>query len=177
MGFPSDDYAVVPKPVVLFFLFLAYIKYALWVVLRYVGLHSSEEPLIAPWEEHEFYFPDADADASPPTEPPAPPEPSSVKRQLMVVEFAGLRRRRLGCHADDEPTCVICLGQLEARHEVRELGNCGHGFHVECIDRWVDAGQVRCPLCRASLLPPAAATAVGKDGKWRRFLTASLGRR
>lgn len=168
MGFPSDDYAVVPKPVVLFFLFLAYIKYALWVVLRYVGLHSSEEPLIAPWEEHEFYFPDADA--SPATEPPAPPEPSSVKKQLRVVEFAGLRRRR-GWQADDEPTCVICLDQLEARHEVRELGNCGHGFHVECIDRWVDGGQVRCPLCRAGLLPPAAA-AVGKDRKWRRFLTA-----
>ncbi|KAG6497903.1 brassinosteroid-responsive RING protein 1-like [Zingiber officinale] len=164
MGFPPDDYAVVPTPVVLFFLFLAYVKYAVWVLLRYIGLHAAEEPLVSPWEEHEFYFPDAAGSSA----PPPLPEPSSFKKRLRVVEFASLRQR--GCHVDDDPTCVICLGQLEARHRVRELGNCGHGFHVECIDRWVDGGQVRCPLCRASLLPPAAGAAVGTDGKWRRFL-------
>ncbi|URE01462.1 zinc finger, C3HC4 type, domain containing protein [Musa troglodytarum] len=150
MGFPSDSYhMVVPKPVVFFFLFLAYVEFAISLVLYCLGFYVPSGPLTPPWEEHVFYFPGAATDTT------------SSEQQLRVVEFSRLPRR---CRLDD-PTCVICLGALEARHMVRELGNCGHGFHQECIDKWVDAGHVTCPLCRVRLLPSAK-----QQGRWRRFL-------
>ncbi|KAF5811974.1 putative transcription factor C2H2 family [Helianthus annuus] len=36
---------------------------------------------------------------------------------------------------------------------IREIVNCKHVFHRECLDKWVDVGQVNCPLCRSVLLP------------------------
>ncbi|CAL9044844.1 unnamed protein product, partial [Musa banksii] len=162
MSFPSDsDYMVVPKPVVFFFLFLAYVEFAVSLVLYCLGFYVPSEPLTPPWEENVFYFPGAATDTTSSAKSPSAVAPSSIKQQLRVVEFSSLPRR---CRLDD-PTCVICLGALEARHKVRELGNCGHGFHQECIDKWVDAGHVTCPLCRVRLLPAAK-----QEGRWRRFL-------
>lgn len=61
-----------------------------------------------------------------------------------------------------EPTCRVCLERLEARDEVRRLGNCAHAFHTACIDRWIDMGEVTCPLCRAQLLPRRRAGLLGR---------------
>lgn len=170
MGFPSDMYDVIPKPIVLFFLYIAYLRFAALVALRFLGLYASSEPIISPWEEHEFYFPDDDPRDSPPTKP-VPASPLKIKRQLRVVEFNSLGWR---CHVEDGddddngPTCVICLGNLAAWDKVRKLGNCTHGFHVECIDKWVDSGRVSCPLCRADLLP------IKEDDKWRSLVRCQL---
>lgn len=52
-------------------------------------------------------------------------------------------------------TCAVCLNQLSMQDEVRELRNCCHVYHRECIDRWVDRdhdNHMACPLCRAPLL-------------------------
>ncbi|XWS70148.1 hypothetical protein CRYUN_Cryun03dG0024200 [Craigia yunnanensis] len=69
-------------------------------------------------------------------------------------------------------TCAVCLSRLKGGDEVRELRNCCHVFHKECIDRWVDYDQDHdhdydhdhdqnsdhednhktCPLCRSPLL-------------------------
>ncbi|XVE53804.1 hypothetical protein DITRI_Ditri03aG0031600 [Diplodiscus trichospermus] len=66
--------------------------------------------------------------------------------------------------------CAVCLSQLKEGDEVRELRNCCHVFHKDCIDRWVDYDQDHdhdydhdhsndhevnhktCPLCRSPLL-------------------------
>ncbi|XP_071723843.1 E3 ubiquitin-protein ligase RHA1B-like [Rutidosis leptorrhynchoides] len=59
-------------------------------------------------------------------------------------------------------TCAVCLAQLRDQDLVRELRNCCHVFHKECIDRWIDyecdydhdhdENHKSCPLCRAPLL-------------------------
>jgi hypothetical protein len=54
---------------------------------------------------------------------------------------------------DQASTCRVCLDRLEPTDEVRRLGNCAHAFHRGCIDRWIDVGEVTCPLCRSNLLP------------------------
>ncbi|KAF3439758.1 hypothetical protein FNV43_RR18036 [Rhamnella rubrinervis] len=56
-------------------------------------------------------------------------------------------------------TCAVCLNQLSMKDEVRELRNCCHVFHRECLDRWLDHDHQdhhhkTCPLCRAPLLTP-----------------------
>lgn len=44
--------------------------------------------------------------------------------------------------------CAICLSEFAAGDEVRVLPQCGHGFHVVCIDTWLGSHS-SCPSCRA----------------------------
>ncbi|KAK1663111.1 hypothetical protein QYE76_051270 [Lolium multiflorum] len=46
--------------------------------------------------------------------------------------------------------CAVCLSELADGDKVRELPNCGHAFHVECVDAWLRAKST-CPLCRADV--------------------------
>ncbi|CAL1383620.1 unnamed protein product [Linum trigynum] len=73
--------------------------------------------------------------------------------------------------------CAICLVEFAAGDEFRVLPQCGHGFHVDCIDTWLGSHS-SCPSCRQILVvnrcqkcggvPPssssAAAAPVGGGG-------------
>lgn len=87
--------------------------------------------------------------------PPTPPITSKlIKKSLPVVEFAAFSERSGRCKEDKQKqVCVVCLGCLERGHQIRELSNCSHVFHSGCLDKWVDHGQMTCPMCRSKLLP------------------------
>ncbi|KAM7224437.1 hypothetical protein V8F06_000218 [Rhypophila decipiens] len=54
---------------------------------------------------------------------------------------------------DYQPMCDICLQQYRNRLTViRELP-CGHIFHPECIDEFLNQVSSLCPLCKACMLP------------------------
>uniref|UniRef100_A0ACD5YE63 Uncharacterized protein n=1 Tax=Avena sativa TaxID=4498 RepID=A0ACD5YE63_AVESA len=63
--------------------------------------------------------------------------------------------RRRGAAAAT-PDCRVCLVRFDADAVVHRLP-CGHVFHSPCIGAWLDYDNATCPLCRSSLLPPAAA--------------------
>ncbi|RLN11390.1 hypothetical protein C2845_PM09G15170 [Panicum miliaceum] len=48
--------------------------------------------------------------------------------------------------------CAVCLGAVQEGEMVRRLPDCGHVYHVECIDRWLAAHRT-CPMCRSELDP------------------------
>lgn len=91
---------------------------------------------------------------------------SQMIRNNLVLTTYGDAMERLPQICD---TCAVCLSQLREDDEVRELRNCCHVFHRECIDRWVDHdghqdhdhdhdhddNHKSCPLCRAPLLNPS----------------------
>ncbi|KAL1567765.1 hypothetical protein AAHA92_03209 [Salvia divinorum] len=54
--------------------------------------------------------------------------------------------------SEDEEMCSICLVEFEGEDSVTKLPKCGHLFHGECIEKWLDKCQFSCPLCRSSLL-------------------------
>ncbi|KAF3516971.1 hypothetical protein DY000_02064074 [Brassica cretica] len=47
--------------------------------------------------------------------------------------------------------CAICLMEFAAGDELRVLPQCGHGFHVTCIDTWLGSHS-SCPSCRQVLV-------------------------
>ncbi|XP_042425677.1 RING-H2 finger protein ATL70-like [Zingiber officinale] len=49
-------------------------------------------------------------------------------------------------------SCSICLSDLKEGEVLRELPECGHSFHLQCVDPWLRS-RPTCPLCRTSPLP------------------------
>ncbi|KAG2319637.1 hypothetical protein Bca52824_012850 [Brassica carinata] len=47
--------------------------------------------------------------------------------------------------------CAICLTEFSAGDELRVLPQCGHGFHLSCIDTWLGSHS-SCPSCRQILV-------------------------
>lgn len=47
--------------------------------------------------------------------------------------------------------CAICLAEYVDGDEIRMLPQCGHAFHVHCIDTWLGSHS-SCPSCRQILI-------------------------
>ncbi|KAF8028121.1 hypothetical protein BT93_E0893 [Corymbia citriodora subsp. variegata] len=80
-----------------------------------------------------------EAEPKSPGEAGAPPLAAAA---LMVfspeVELAGVG-------AD----CAICLTEFVGGAEIRVLKSCRHGFHDQCIEKWLSS-KSSCPTCRSS---------------------------
>ncbi|XP_062213610.1 probable E3 ubiquitin-protein ligase ATL45 [Phragmites australis] len=50
--------------------------------------------------------------------------------------------------------CAICLSEFAEKEEIRVLPQCGHCFHVACVDTWLGAHS-SCPSCRRVLIVDA----------------------
>ena len=58
--------------------------------------------------------------------------------------------------SDTEHACAICQDTLTSEQEGRKLNACGHWFHKNCIDTWLQ-GNVHCPVCRHDIREAAPA--------------------
>ncbi|XP_050941538.1 probable E3 ubiquitin-protein ligase XERICO isoform X1 [Cucumis melo] len=50
-----------------------------------------------------------------------------------------------------EHDCSVCLTQFEPESVINHL-SCGHLFHTECLEKWLDYWNITCPLCRTPLM-------------------------
>ncbi|KAJ9182262.1 hypothetical protein P3X46_006277 [Hevea brasiliensis] len=46
--------------------------------------------------------------------------------------------------------CAVCLNEFQEDEKLRIIPNCGHVFHIDCIDVWLQ-NNANCPLCRNSI--------------------------
>ncbi|KAK3042044.1 hypothetical protein RJ639_001746 [Escallonia herrerae] len=76
----------------------------------------------------------------------------TIKERLPAVEYSRVLERMGSEFCKKDGDCVVCLGCMKPSDEVRELCDCSHLFHRECLDAWIDQGQITCPLCRSKLL-------------------------
>ncbi|KAL2535062.1 RING-H2 finger protein ATL79 [Abeliophyllum distichum] len=51
--------------------------------------------------------------------------------------------------AGAEAECTICLSEFADGEKIRVLEKCSHGFHLQCIQKWL-AARTSCPTCRTS---------------------------
>ncbi|KAL2900921.1 RING-H2 finger protein ATL70 [Bienertia sinuspersici] len=53
--------------------------------------------------------------------------------------------------------CSICLADYKGNDVLRQLPECGHFFHLKCVDPWLKLHPT-CPFCRTSPLPTPQST-------------------
>lgn len=53
--------------------------------------------------------------------------------------------------------CSICLADYKNSDMLRVLPDCGHLFHLKCVDPWLRLHPT-CPVCRTSPLPSPMST-------------------
>ncbi|KAJ4816143.1 RING zinc finger protein-like [Rhynchospora pubera] len=80
----------------------------------------------------------------------------AVVESLPVIRFGALKGEKDGLE------CAVCLGRFEPAEVLRILPKCKHGFHVECVDTWLDAHST-CPLCRVRPEPEDILISVDTD--------------
>ncbi|XP_021741908.1 E3 ubiquitin-protein ligase ATL42-like, partial [Chenopodium quinoa] len=64
-----------------------------------------------------------------------------VVDSLPFFRFASLKGSKQGLQ------CAVCLAEFEDIEILRLLPKCKHGFHIECVDLWLEHHST-CPLCR-----------------------------
>ncbi|KAF8413411.1 hypothetical protein HHK36_001393 [Tetracentron sinense] len=164
MGTPCVGLKI-PKPVTYLLDLLCHIKSM--VMLSLLRLH-----LLHPLDHSEHH-----PDSVPAWDRPSPlmvPVPvmsgvvlGLIKKKLPVVEFSNFLERSGRKRELENSACAICLNCMEGSHEMRELSNCSHVFHGECLDMWVSKGKVTCPLCRSKLLPAQGEEIKSGGDPWR----------
>ncbi|XP_016491110.1 RING-H2 finger protein ATL70-like [Nicotiana tabacum] len=61
-------------------------------------------------------------------------------------------------HKDSTASCCsICLADYKKKDMLRLLPDCGHLFHLKCVDPWLMLNP-SCPVCRTSPLPTPQST-------------------
>ncbi|CAK7325182.1 unnamed protein product [Dovyalis caffra] len=68
-------------------------------------------------------------------------------------------KAKLG-HKDNDlqsPCCSICLGDYKDSDMLRLLPDCGHVFHLNCVDCWLRLHPT-CPICRKLPMPTPLST-------------------
>ncbi|XP_052178506.1 NEP1-interacting protein-like 1 [Diospyros lotus] len=71
-------------------------------------------------------------------------------RGLSPDSIKKLSKHRFFCHPAHHITCIVCLEVLKNGEMTRALENCGHPFHVDCIDEWLRQ-HGSCPICRTDV--------------------------
>jgi hypothetical protein len=57
---------------------------------------------------------------------------------------------------DGKIECAICLDNINYNYDKSVL-NCGHGFHKNCIDEWINKSVLNtCPCCRSYIDNPTS---------------------
>ncbi|KAM7488265.1 hypothetical protein LguiB_025749 [Lonicera macranthoides] len=70
----------------------------------------------------------------------------SVIRSIPIFKFDK--------HKQEESECAVCLNEFQEQENLRMIPNCGHVFHIDCIDVWLQSNS-NCPLCRTSISIPS----------------------
>jgi hypothetical protein len=90
---------------------------------------------------------------------------AGIPVRVFVLQFpadaGGAQKEEANVDADD---CAVCLAEFAPGAEVRVLPACHHGFHRECVDRWLLTRAPTCPVCRAPVAAPVVEDAdAGKE--------------
>ncbi|XP_015900193.1 RING-H2 finger protein ATL34 isoform X2 [Ziziphus jujuba] len=79
-----------------------------------------------------------------------PEHPSSGLEPVLVAAIPTMKYNQEAFSSIEDAQCSICLGEYQDKEILRIMPNCGHNFHLSCIDVWLRK-QSTCPVCRISV--------------------------
>ncbi|XP_022871429.1 RING-H2 finger protein ATL79-like [Olea europaea var. sylvestris] len=79
-----------------------------------------------------------------------PSSPTSTRSQMMEGKKDEIIVDIYIKQESGDSECFICLSEFKDQELFQCLQDCNHGFHFECIKKWLDISQI-CPLCRWSI--------------------------
>ncbi|XP_052191908.1 RING-H2 finger protein ATL80-like [Diospyros lotus] len=79
-----------------------------------------------------------------------PEHPNSGLELVVIAAIPTMKFNHEDFSSPEDAQCTICLGEYQEKEELRIMPNCGHNFHLACIDEWLRK-QATCPICRLPL--------------------------
>ncbi|KAK1379842.1 RING-H2 finger protein ATL16 [Heracleum sosnowskyi] len=73
----------------------------------------------------------------------------SVIRSIPIFQFKKVEKEDAEM-GNSFVECAVCLNEFHEQEKLRMIPNCGHLFHIDCIDVWLQ-NNANCPLCRTSI--------------------------
>ena len=77
-----------------------------------------------------------------------------LRQNTEVSTFASLNA--------SENSCCICQENFQDTDIVRKINSCGHVFHLNCLDTWLES-HTSCPVCRHDIRDIRETTAVNEN--------------
>ena len=69
---------------------------------------------------------------------------------LNFTEITNIQNIRESSNSNEDIMCSICRNNIQENEPLRKIKNCGHYFHLNCIDNWLLTNNT-CPLCRCNI--------------------------
>lgn len=73
----------------------------------------------------------------------------AIDNHVPIVKYSSQVKQTIVGNSEG---CQICLNSYQSQDDLRILA-CHHGFHDDCICKWLTQGRNQCPLCRSVPIP------------------------
>ncbi|GLJ27630.1 hypothetical protein SUGI_0542160 [Cryptomeria japonica] len=130
----------IPRVLLYLALVVAYLETGIYWFLSGLGLCEAPQEEINLWREFSEISSAISSSSG-----------QMIKRRLSVITFRKVAEKLI--KIEEDFVCAVCLSSFEEDDEIRELRNCSHIFHRNCLDKWIDNNQDTCPFCRCALYP------------------------
>ncbi len=71
-----------------------------------------------------------------------------LTQQEIIVFKDQFEREFKHVKRQDYNQCVICFSDLEPEEKCISFPGCGHNYHFQCLECWLDKGKTNCPVCK-----------------------------
>ena len=76
-----------------------------------------------------------------------------VSKGLTKMQIAKIPSKLWRSGVTKQNKCSICFDEFKSMQRVKLLQECGHEYHDECINKWLE-NEKRCPICNKELMIP-----------------------
>ena len=74
---------------------------------------------------------------------------SKTKNQLSINNQVQFAINKTNNSLNNDKQCIICFEKISFQE--KHFLHCGHCYHCNCINKWIDLGNFECPMCKQDI--------------------------